>query len=119
MPLSNHLVFGDYNQLQLEEGVAAEEADRHHKWGLKSFLESWDLSDIFFIVGPEERPVPAHKAILAASGNFPLCSSSSFAAITLPTLSYPLLRALLHYIYTGWTQVQLQLLSSYYLCISY
>lgn len=107
MPLSKHILFGDY---QVEDDVTAADKQLHmdyDKWGLNNFLESWDLSDMLFIVGPEERPVPAHKPILAASGNFPLCSSF---AITLPTVSYPLLHALLHYIYTGWTQVPLFLL---------
>jgi hypothetical protein len=100
------MLFGEY---QVEEDDVAAAADKqlhmdYDNWGLKNFLESWDLSDMLFIVGPEERPVPAHKSILAASGNFPFCSSF---AITLPTVSYPLLHALLHYIYTGWTQVPL------------
>ncbi|AES98295.2 BTB/POZ domain-containing protein At2g30600 [Medicago truncatula] len=109
MPLSKHMLFGDY---QVEDDVTAADKQLHmdyDKWGLNNFLESWDLSDMLFIVGPEERPVPAHKPILAASGNFPLCSSF---AITLPTVSYPLLHALLHYIYTGWTQIPQEQLDS-------
>lgn len=109
MPLSKHILFGDY---QVEDDVTAADKQLHmdyDKWGLNNFLESWDLSDMLFIVGPEERPVPAHKPILAASGNFPLCSSF---AITLPTVSYPLLHALLHYIYTGWTQIPQEQLDS-------
>ncbi|KAL1315615.1 hypothetical protein AAHE18_16G271800 [Arachis hypogaea] len=76
----------------------------YEKWGLKNFLESWELSDMLFIVGSEERPVPAHKAILAASGNFSFCSPSSFV-VKLPMVSYGVLHALLQYIYTGWTQI--------------
>ncbi|KAJ1392933.1 SKP1/BTB/POZ domain superfamily, partial [Sesbania bispinosa] len=108
MPLWKPVAFGDY---QVEEGeVDVDKQMDYDKWGLKNFLESWDLSDMLFIVGDEERPVPAHKAILAASGNFPLCSSSF--VIKLPTVSYQLLHALLHYIYTGWTQVPQEQLGS-------
>ncbi|XP_004512608.1 BTB/POZ domain-containing protein At2g30600 isoform X2 [Cicer arietinum] len=98
---SNH-----YHQVEEEEDLHMHMD--YDKWGLNNFLESWDLSDMLFIVGPEERPVPAHKPILAASGNFPF---SSFA-ITLPTISYPLLHALLRYIYTGWTQIPQEQLCS-------
>ena len=88
MPLSKHVVFGDY---QVEDEVDAADCYNYKnmdydKWGLKKFLESWDLSDVLFIVGKEEKPVPAHKAILAASGKFSLCSSSF--VINLPTVSY-------------------------------
>ncbi|KAJ1411498.1 SKP1/BTB/POZ domain superfamily [Sesbania bispinosa] len=108
MPLWKPVAFGDY---QVEEGeVDIDKQMDYDKWGLKNFLESWDLSDMLFIVGDEERPVPAHKAILAASGNFPLCSSSF--VIKLPTVSYQLLHALLHYIYTGWTQIPQEQLGS-------
>ncbi|RZB70304.1 BTB/POZ domain-containing protein isoform E [Glycine soja] len=105
VPLSKHVVFGDY---QVEDEVDAADCYNYKnmdydKWGLKKFLESWDLSDVLFIVGKEEKPVPAHKAILAASGKFSLCSSSF--VINLPTVSYLLFRALLHYIYVGWTQM--------------
>ncbi|KAK7280797.1 hypothetical protein RJT34_25864 [Clitoria ternatea] len=99
MPLSKHVVFGDY---QLEDEIDYKHMD-YDKWGLLNFLESWDLSDVLFIVGQEEKPVPAHKPILAASGNFSFCSSSF--VIKLPSVSYPLLHALLHYIYAGWTQI--------------
>lgn len=74
-------------------------------WGLKNFLESWDLSDVFFIVGNEQRAVPAHKVILAAAGDFGL--SSSGEVINLQDVSYPVLHAFLEYIYTGHTQVSL------------
>ncbi|BAT82897.1 BTB/POZ domain-containing protein [Vigna angularis] len=112
MPLSKHVVFGDY---QVEEELdAADSFNYKHmdydKWGLKNFLESWDLSDVLFIVGEEQKPVPSHKAILAASGNFPVCSSSF--VINIPTVPYPLFHALLHYIYVGWTQVPQEQLGS-------
>ncbi|XP_027330039.1 BTB/POZ domain-containing protein At2g30600 [Abrus precatorius] len=111
LPLWKHVVFGDY---QVEDEVDVVDSYKHKdydKWGLKNFLETWDLSDVLFIVGEEEKPVPAHKAILAASGNFSSCSSSPFV-IKLPTVSYPLLHALLHYIYAGWTQIPQEQLGS-------
>ncbi|XP_027939372.1 BTB/POZ domain-containing protein At2g30600 isoform X2 [Vigna unguiculata] len=112
MPLSKHVVFGDY---QVEDELdAADSFNYKHmdydKWGLKNFLESWDLSDVLFIVGEEQKPVPSHKAILAASGNFPVCSSSF--VINIPTVPYPLFHALLHYIYVGWTQIPQEQLCS-------
>ncbi|OAY82979.1 BTB/POZ domain-containing protein, partial [Ananas comosus] len=48
-----------------DEGI-----DGFEKWGLPNFLESWDLADMVFVVGPERRAVPAHKVILGASGDF-------------------------------------------------
>ncbi|KAJ6414333.1 hypothetical protein OIU84_007031 [Salix udensis] len=74
------------------------------KWGLENFLESWELSDVLFIVGKDERLVPAHKVVLQASGNFPL-SLSNEDVIQLQKISYPILHALLQYIYTGQTQI--------------
>ncbi|KAF5943186.1 hypothetical protein HYC85_020828 [Camellia sinensis] len=89
-----------------EDGVEEmENESRHHEnWGLQNFLESWELSDIFFIVGEEEKTVPAHKVILAASGNFgsSLCNQD---VIQLQDVSYPVLRAFLQYIYTGHTKI--------------
>jgi len=117
MPLSKHVVFGDY---QVEDELdAADTYNYKHmdydKWGLKNFLESWDLSDVLFIVGEEEKPVPSHKAILAASGNFAVCSSSF--VINIPSVPYPLFHALLHYIYVGWTQVEVHTLLVLYLLL--
>lgn len=89
-----------------EDGVEEmENESRHHEiWGLQNFLESWELSDIFFIVGEEEKTVPAHKVILAASGNFgsSLCNQD---VIQLQDVSYPVLCAFLQYIYTGHTKI--------------
>ncbi|XP_061356581.1 BTB/POZ domain-containing protein At2g30600 isoform X2 [Gastrolobium bilobum] len=112
VPLWKHVVFGDY-QVEDAAAAAADLGDKemdYDKWGLRNFLESWELSDMLFIVGIEERPVPAHKAILASSGNFTFCSSSF--VITLPTVSYLVLHALLHYIYTGWTRIPQEQLGS-------
>lgn len=87
-----------------EEDLKDDEFTEYEKWGLENFLESWELSDMVFIVGAEERPVPAHKAILGASGNiFPLGSSED--VVRLCDVTYPVLHALLQYIYTGRTQV--------------
>ncbi|CAL1383682.1 unnamed protein product [Linum trigynum] len=86
-----------------EEELEGEEVE-DEEWGLQNFLESWELSDVFFIVGMEERPVPAHKVILQASGNFPF-SSSDEDVIQLKSVAYPVMRSLLQYIYAGRTQV--------------
>nr|XP_025606961.1 BTB/POZ domain-containing protein At2g30600-like isoform X3 [Arachis hypogaea]XP_025660361.1 BTB/POZ domain-containing protein At2g30600-like isoform X3 [Arachis hypogaea] len=102
VPQWKHVSFG-VSQVEDGEGEEIIMMD-YEKWGLKNFLESWELSDMLFIVGSEERPVPAHKAILAASGNFSFCSPSSFV-VKLPMVSYGVLHALLQYIYTGWTQI--------------
>ncbi|XVE94417.1 hypothetical protein REPUB_Repub02eG0006600 [Reevesia pubescens] len=83
----------------------------YEKWGLENFLESWELSDMFFIVGEEERPVPAHKVILQASGNFSL-SLSDGDVVQLPQVAYPILHALLQYIYAGQTQISVTQLNS-------
>ncbi|CAH9145285.1 unnamed protein product [Cuscuta epithymum] len=73
--------------------------------GLENYLESWELSDVIFMVGKDEgRAVPAHKVILAASGDFSFTSSGK-DVINLHNLSYPVLHAFLQYIYTGHTQI--------------
>ncbi|KAK2660876.1 hypothetical protein Ddye_007409 [Dipteronia dyeriana] len=77
----------------------------YDKWGLENFLESWELSDMFFIVGKEEKLVPAHKVILQTSGDFPLSLTGEGVAVQLPEGRYPILHALLEYIYTGHTQI--------------
>ncbi|KAF2310202.1 hypothetical protein GH714_007194 [Hevea brasiliensis] len=86
-----------------EDELEDEQRD-YEKWGLDNFLESWELSDMFFVVGEEERPVPAHKVILQASGNFPL-SLSNEDVVLLKDATYPILHALLQFIYTGHTQI--------------
>ncbi|PKU78028.1 BTB/POZ domain-containing protein [Dendrobium catenatum] len=40
------------------------------KWELPNFFESWDLSNVMFIVGAERKIVHAHKVILNAYGDF-------------------------------------------------
>ncbi|KAI4317032.1 hypothetical protein L6164_024944 [Bauhinia variegata] len=110
MSLWKHVDFGEY-QVEEEGGEdLGDELMDYENWGLKNFLESWELSDMLFIVGVEERPVPAHKAILASSGNFPLSSASY--VISLPTVTYPIFHALLQYVYTGWTQIPQEQLGS-------
>lgn len=74
------------------------------KWELPNFLESWDFSDVMFIVGAERKIVPAHKVILNAYGDFST-NSSSENIINLPATTYPVLHALLEYIYSGQTKV--------------
>lgn len=111
LPLpQNHMLLWkhvDSGECEGKESGDEELEDEHmgyEKWGLENFLESWELSDMFLIVGMEERPVPAHKVILQASGNFPL-SSSNEDVVQLQDVTYPILHALLQYIYTGRTQV--------------
>ncbi|KAI0514074.1 hypothetical protein KFK09_010108 [Dendrobium nobile] len=74
------------------------------KWELPNFLESWDFSDVMFIVGAERKIVPAHNVILNAYGDFST-NSSSENVINLPATTYPVLHALLEYIYSGKTKV--------------
>lgn len=57
-----------------------------------------------FLVGAERKAVPAHKIVLAASGDFSFTFMDG-SAIELPSVSYPVLHSLLEYIYTGSTQV--------------
>ncbi|XP_065881581.1 BTB/POZ domain-containing protein At2g30600 isoform X2 [Euphorbia lathyris] len=81
-----------------------DEQMEYEKWGLENYLENWELSDVIFVVGDEERPVPAHNVILQASGSFP-SSLSDEDVIELKDVAYPILRALLQFIYTGRTQI--------------
>ncbi|XP_017606272.1 BTB/POZ domain-containing protein At2g30600 [Gossypium arboreum] len=115
LPLTqNHLslwkqVNSEYNGDGDEE--LEDEQTGYDKWGLENFLESWELSDLLFIVGEEARSVPAHKVILQASGNFGL-SSSHEDVIQLQQVAYPTLHALLQYVYAGQTQISEAQLSS-------
>jgi hypothetical protein len=84
----------------------------YETWELEKFVESWELSDMLFILGKGERPVPAHKVILAASGNF------DEDVVQLENdVTYSVLRAFLQYIYTGRTQISESELSSL-MCLS-
>ncbi|CAN6582386.1 unnamed protein product [Malus baccata var. baccata] len=94
---------GEYICEDDDEEELEDERTAYEKWGIEDFLENWELSDVLFIVGTEERPVPAHKSILVASGNFPLTSSEDI--LRLKGVAYPVLHALLQYIYTGRTQI--------------
>ncbi|CAA7037892.1 unnamed protein product [Microthlaspi erraticum] len=94
-------VRGDDEKFVEEEGNGY----GYEHWGLGNFLESWELSDTMFLVSEEEMDVPAHKVILQASGSFPLSSSDGDDVIQLRGVSYPILHALLQYIYTGRTQI--------------
>jgi hypothetical protein len=91
---------------------------KHQRLLLADFLESWDLSDAVFVVGTQRKLVPAHRVVLCASGDFPfqIAADTGAATIQLPSVSYPVLRALLEYIYTGSTQVTklLSLFSSFF-----
>ncbi|KAJ6336675.1 hypothetical protein OIU76_006534 [Salix suchowensis] len=111
LPLpNNHMLLwkqvdsGEFEEKNDGEQELEGEQMNYEKWGLENFLESWELSDVLFIVGKDERLVPAHKVVLQASGNFPL-SLSNEDVIQLQKISYPILHALLQYIYTGQTQI--------------
>ncbi|KAK6939223.1 Farnesoic acid O-methyl transferase [Dillenia turbinata] len=102
--LWKHVNFGDYDRGDDSEEELEDESLGYERWGLENFLESWEFSDMFFIVGAEEKTVPAHMVILAAAGNFGFTSSDE-DVIQLPGINYPVLRALLQYIYSGQTQI--------------
>lgn len=126
LPLTwNHITLWEHMDCpenEEEEDVEGDLEDEHtgyEKWGLENFLESWELSDMFFIVGMEERPVPAHKVILEATGNFHL-SLSGEDVVQLQGVTYPVLHVLLQYIYTGQTQIpEAQLSSLRALCLKF
>ncbi|KAK8956097.1 BTB/POZ domain-containing protein [Platanthera guangdongensis] len=98
----------DYKDYQEESDMGSEifdiDNDDHDKWRVSNFLESWDFSDVMFLVGVERKVVPAHKVILNAYGDFS-SSSSSENIIHLPSTAYGVLFAFLEYIYSGQTQV--------------
>lgn len=104
--LWNHIDYKEYDDDIDAIDEANDMTDGCETWGLLGFLESWDLSDVLFIVGTERKVVPAHKVILAASGGFSFRSSDD-NIIHLPSTPYPVLHAFLEYIYTGQTQVSL------------
>lgn len=114
LPLTqNHIMLWkhvDCDKYEEEEDgdveMMIDERTGYEKWGLENFFESWELSDMFFIVGTEEKLVPAHKVILQASGNFPL-SLTGEGIVQLQEVTYPILHALLQFIYTGRTQVSI------------
>ncbi|GFP78975.1 BTB/POZ domain-containing protein at2g30600 [Phtheirospermum japonicum] len=95
-----------------EEIVEEEDVGDFENRGLENFLESWELSDVVFVVGREERAVPAHKVVLAASGSFGFCFSSGEDFVRVGDVEYPILRAFLEYVYTGNTKVSESHLSS-------
>ncbi|KAF6159800.1 hypothetical protein GIB67_030058 [Kingdonia uniflora] len=100
-----HVISHDGNEGEVDDEDELEDRyEGHEEWGLLNFLESWELSDVFFVVGAEEKVVPAHKVILGASGSFPI-SSCNEDSIQLLGVDYLILHALLQYIYTGRTQI--------------
>ncbi|CAM8919035.1 unnamed protein product [Rhodiola kirilowii] len=103
MKLWRHVDYVEHKWAEDGEELIEDKCASYEKWGLEEFLESWELSDVFFVVGSEERLVPAHKIILQASGNFLVGSPEE--VIQLSGVSYPILHALLRYIYTGHTQI--------------
>ena len=93
LSLWKHVDCGDYMREESSEEDLEDERTGYEKWGLGNFLESWELSDVSFIVGVDEKPVPAHKVILATAGNFPL--SLPQVVIGLKGVTYPVLHSLL------------------------
>ncbi|KAK8964348.1 BTB/POZ domain-containing protein [Platanthera guangdongensis] len=69
--------------------------DDHAKWRVSNFLESWDFSDVIFLVGFERKVIPAHKVILNAYGDFS-SSSSSENIIYLPSTAYEVVESQLY-----------------------
>ncbi|CAA3010178.1 BTB POZ domain-containing At2g30600 [Olea europaea subsp. europaea] len=109
--LWKHVDCGEYEGVDDGKEELEENLEDYENWGLENFLENWELSDVFFIVGTEQRAVPAHKVILAASG-FHDFSSSDEDVIHLQDVSYSVLHALLEYVYTGHTMIPESHLSS-------
>ncbi|KAF6137304.1 hypothetical protein GIB67_036341, partial [Kingdonia uniflora] len=93
-----HVISHDGNEGEVDdEDESGDKYEGHEEWGLLSFLERLELSDVFFVVGIEE------KVIMGASGSFPN-SSCNKDSIQLLGVDYLILHALLQYIYTGRTQ---------------
>lgn len=93
----------EYSEEDEDEEGTEETMGNDEQWGLGNFLECWELSDVIFVVGVEEKPVPVHKVILAAAGDFQFGPDEDI--IQLQEVSYHTLHALLQYIYTGKTQI--------------
>ena len=71
--------------------------------GLARYLESTELSDVDFFVGPDRRVVPAHRVVLGlCCTDYPYLFDDT---IQLPSVDYSILHALLQYMYTGRTVV--------------
>ncbi|KAL3700362.1 hypothetical protein R1sor_018384 [Riccia sorocarpa] len=74
--------------------------------GLGRFLESEELADVHFIVGSEERTVPAHWILLhVCCANFSHFCKAPGGVVRLPLVQYPVLQAMLQYVYTGISQL--------------
>uniref|UniRef100_A0A7C8YYJ7 BTB domain-containing protein n=1 Tax=Opuntia streptacantha TaxID=393608 RepID=A0A7C8YYJ7_OPUST len=103
MSLWKQLDSRTYSEEEEDEEGIEEPIGNDEKWGLDNFLESWELSDVLFVVGMEEKPVPAHRVILAAAGDFQFSPDEDI--MQLPEVFYDTLHAFLQYIYTGRTQI--------------
>ncbi|KAJ7516513.1 hypothetical protein O6H91_22G061000 [Diphasiastrum complanatum] len=76
-------------------------------YGVAEYLENEEFADIRFVVGKDERIVPAHRVLLAACcSRFLEMPLSAKNEIILPSVDYPILHALLQYIYMGRVQVE-------------
>lgn len=103
--LWKHVDCGEYNgEDDMEDDLRNEFGNFDNHQGLGGFLESWELSDVYFVVGNEERMVPAHKVILASADNLNLGVFDQ-DVILIKDVTYPVLRAFLRFVYKGFTQV--------------
>ncbi|CAH1446256.1 unnamed protein product [Lactuca virosa] len=110
--LWKHVDYEEYKgEDDMEEDLRDEFGNFDNHQGLGSFLENWELFDVYFIVGNEETLVPAHKVILAAVDNLD-SSLLNQDFISIKDVTYPVLHAFLRFIYTGFTQIPESLLSS-------
>ncbi|KAL4186491.1 hypothetical protein AMTRI_Chr09g34160 [Amborella trichopoda] len=87
--------------LDLSDDEEEDGFNAYEGWGLGKFLENWDLHDVFFVVGLEEKVIPAHRVILETCSSFGRLLLNENNVIRLPSISHPVLHALLQYIYTG------------------
>lgn len=91
-------------------GAAAAAVLSQEGLGMAGFLENFELADVNFMVGQGSKLVPAHRILLAACcSGFPSCSLPSGEIIRLPSVEYPILKAILEYMYTGQAKVCLGL----------
>ncbi|KAL8233460.1 hypothetical protein R6Q59_019560 [Mikania micrantha] len=108
--LWKHVDCGEYKgEDDIEEDLRDEFGNFDNHQGLGSFLENWELSDMYFVVGDEERAVPVHKVILAAVDNIDLHLFDQ-DVILIKDVTYPVFHAFLRFIYTGFTQIPESLL---------
>ncbi|KAI4388508.1 hypothetical protein MLD38_000829 [Melastoma candidum] len=105
LTLWKHVDWIEYKGEDKDDEEPEDEPADDEKWGLENFLESWELSDVCFVVGEDKRIVPAHKVILGICGNF-ISHLSEDGIICTEEASYHVLRSFLEYIYIGHTKIE-------------